>query len=239
MPKTGHLLFLFILLSSLLWCWLLMPVAAEKLMESQSSTKAIAEDRFEHEIKAFEEKDRKQMPPEAGTVFVGSSTFTLWKDLEKRFSKYKAINRGFGGSTLPDINQYLQRIVLKYKPAKVVLYAGTNDIADLGHDGKQVFADFKSFFQTIEKSLPGTEIYFISMSMAPCRTQWKSSYDEGNQLIKEYAQNTEHLHYLDVIPLMRDSNGKLKKELFGLDQLHMNPQGYRLWAPVIEKALSN
>jgi lysophospholipase L1-like esterase len=195
--------------------------------------------RFETDILSFEKADAAQSPATHGTVFVGSSTFTLWKDLEKTFSEFKPLNRGFGGSTFPDINHYVKRIVTKYQPDRIVLYAGTNDIAELHHSGARVFADFKKFVSEVKADLPKAEIYFVSMSMAPCRRQFAAEYQRGNLLIRNYINSASHLHYIDVLPVMRNKSSELRTELFGPDELHMNPGGYALWTPVIRKALQN
>lgn len=197
----------------------------------------LALNRFESDIKKFEQHDKNEKVLQGGTVFVGSSTFTMWKGLEHDFAKYKAINRGFGGSTLPDINHYVSRIVCKYKPSKIVLYGGTNDIAELKHSGKQVADDFKEFVAKVRMELPNAEIYFVSMSMAPSRIQWKEQYDDGNKLVHQFIKQEMQLHYIDVLPVMRDKDGNVRKELFGPDNLHMNPQGYRLWTPILKRAL--
>lgn len=194
---------------------------------------------FKAEIENFESQDLKNPPPKNCTVFVGSSTFTLWSDLEKTFAEFKAVNRGFGGSTFPDINRYVDRIVNKYNPKKVVVYVGSNDIAILKHSGKDVFKDFCSFVGSVHKSNPAIDIYFISMSVAPSRVEHEKQFIEGNRLIQEYASRNKHLHYIDVIPVMRKRNGDLRTELFGIDRLHMNADGYSLWVPVIRRALSS
>lgn len=172
-------------------------------------------------------------------MFVGSSTFTLWADLEKDFAEFKAINRGFGGSTFRDINFYAERIVNKYKPGKVVVYAGTNDIAELKHDAGQILKDFQAFVSKVRKSNPDCKIYFVSMSMAPCRKQFAAVYEQGNKLIKDFVSSAENLYYVDILPLMRNQKGELRAELFGADELHMNPAGYALWKPALARALSS
>jgi lysophospholipase L1-like esterase len=198
-----------------------------------------ADDRFENDIRAFEQKDAAQPPKPGCTVFVGSSTFTLWKGLEQSFSEFRALNRGFGGSTFPDINHYVGRIVTKYKPGKVVLYAGTNDIAELHHSGAEIAQDFKTFVRLVLTDLPRAEIYYVSMSMAPCRIQWSAEYEKGNSLIHDFISPCPHLHYIDVLPVMRKQKGELRADLFGPDHLHMNPEGYALWTPIIRKALQS
>src|SRR5689334_12447964 len=79
--------------------------------------------RWEKTIAAFEEKDRKRI------VFTGSSSIARWKDVDRAFPEYTVLNRGFGGSQLTDVNHYVDRVVLPYKPRIVVLFCGGNDLA--------------------------------------------------------------------------------------------------------------
>lgn len=194
--------------------------------------------RFQKTVDAYQKQDEKSMPAPGGTVFVGSSTFAHWTELEKEkeFARLKPINRGFGGSTMPEVNYYFDRLVAKYKPAKVVVYAGTNDIAD-GQKGKDVFASVETFLKLAHQALPQAQIYFISMSVAPCRLHLSKEYDQGNRLIKALEACDRNFHYIDVTPVMRDANGNLRRELFGPDNLHMNRKGYELWIPVLAKNL--
>lgn len=203
------------------------------------SARGLYTDRFETEIRAFEDADEKKPRENGGTVFVGSSTFTLWKTLESDFSEFKAINRGFGGSTLVDVNRNVDRIVTKYRPSKVVLYAGTNDIATLFHSGEEVCSNFKTFVKLVREKSKDSDIYFVSMSMAPSRVQFAKEFESGNECIKKFIQSQQHLHYVDVLPVMRKKDGSLRTELFGLDNLHMNQKGYALWLPIIKQALSS
>ena len=85
-------------------------------------------DRWEADIRKFEEADRQSPPAPGQVVFVGSSSIRRWK-LAESFPDIPAINRGFGGSQLSDAARYAERIVTPYKPWVVVLYAGDNDLA--------------------------------------------------------------------------------------------------------------
>jgi lysophospholipase L1-like esterase len=192
---------------------------------------------FEFAIKRFEASDRRAMPAPGRTLFIGSSTFAHWHSLEQDLADCNALNRGFGGSTIPEVNYYTDRIAIKYKPARVVFYAGTNDIAD-GHSARQVCDDFITFANKVHASLPQTQIYFISMSVAPSRMQWNSVYDEGNEFVRAYAKRIGYVHYIDVIPVMRTADGKLKDEYFLPDRLHMTSEGYAQWTPIIKAALT-
>lgn len=210
--------------------------AAEKPAESAPELRI---DRFELAIKGFEWRDRHWPPPQGGVVFVGSSTLTKWRNLQRTFREFRAINRGFGGATIPEVNHYVSRIVTKYKPAKVVFYCGSNDIAELHHDGNQVFDDFKTFVNLVHEKLPACQIYFVSESAAPCRQNFESDFSQCNSLVQAYIKSTPKLHYINVLPVMQDANGKLRNELFGPDHLHMNAAGYALWTPIIKAALKS
>ena len=52
---------------------------------------------FWNDIQKFKHKDSLSMPAKKKVVFVGSSSFTRWNDLEIVYKDYHAINRGFGG----------------------------------------------------------------------------------------------------------------------------------------------
>jgi lysophospholipase L1-like esterase len=75
--------------------------------------------------------------------------------------------------------------------------------------------------------------------VAPIRLQSATEFRDGNKRIRDYCQKAAHVHFIDVTPVMREDDGRLKHELFGPDRLHMNTKGYALWIPVIRKALSN
>src|SRR4051812_37945707 len=84
---------------------------------------------FWSEIKAFKRQDSINFPPPKSIVFVGSSSFRMWKSLQDDFPNRTVINRGFGGSSFPDVIRYVDDIILPYKPRQVVIYCGDNDLA--------------------------------------------------------------------------------------------------------------
>jgi lysophospholipase L1-like esterase len=194
--------------------------------------------RFEGEIQAFEAKDKSNPPPPGQILFIGSSTFVHWKTLKHDLSDLHPLNRGFGGSTIPEINYYEKRVVAPYKPSKIVFYAGTNDIAE-GHKSAAVCADFVRFVEAVQKDAPAAQIYFVAISVAPSRLSFQKQFDQSNDLIRKYVKTNPKLHFVDVCPVMLDEQKHLKGEYFGPDQLHMTPAGYAAWTPIIRKALTS
>jgi hypothetical protein len=64
------------------------------------STSAFSQTRkpFQSEIDEFKKLDGLQNPPKNPIIFVGSSSFRLWNNLQTDFPAYPILNRGFGGS---------------------------------------------------------------------------------------------------------------------------------------------
>jgi len=213
------------------------PAVAQSRDATFAPCKTVDLNRFEGAISRFEKLTAEKPLPPAATLFVGSSTFTKWTSLEADFAPFHAVNRGFGGATIPEINHFADRYVIAVRPARIVFYAGTNDIGELNHTGAMVAVDFEKFVKEVETKLPGTEIYFVSMSVAPSRLSFEKEFLTGNKLIADFCKHTPHLHYVDVTAVMRDAQGQLRGELFGFDRLHMNRAGYELWIPVLKKAL--
>lgn len=203
----------------------------EPATKSAKQTPSAKADRWEPAIRAFEAKDRKQAPAKGGIVFVGSSSIVLW-DLPKSFPGLNAINRGFGGSQLADSVRYARRIVLPYEPRTVVLYAGDNDLAS-GKTPQQVFDDYQRFVAAIHAALPKTRIIYIAIK--PSKARWKliDKIRATNRLIADFAAKDPRLVFIDVEKPMLGVDGKPRPELFMPDGLHLNAEGYRLWAGLV------
>ena len=88
----------------------------------------VVESKWEKEIGAFEKADRERRPPKNGILFIGSSSIRLWKSLEKDFPQHAVLNRGFGGSQISDVLQFVDRIVFPYEPRQIIFYCGGNDL---------------------------------------------------------------------------------------------------------------
>jgi len=50
---------------------------------------------FAKEIAAFKKQDSVSFPPKNAILLVGSSSFTLWKDVQSYFTSHTIVNRGF------------------------------------------------------------------------------------------------------------------------------------------------
>ncbi len=193
-------------------------------------------DRWEPAIKAFEDQDTKASPPSGANVFIGSSSVRMWK-LDGSFPKLACLNRGFGGSQLADSVRYAERIVIRYKPRTVVLYAGDNDL-NSGKTPEKVLSDYRAFRDKIHGALPDTKIVFISIKPSPSRWKLRDKMIEANRLIRQEIEQGKGQVFVDVWTPMLGDDGMPRRELFVKDNLHMSEAGYQIWACLVEPQLA-
>jgi lysophospholipase L1-like esterase len=187
---------------------------------------------FASEIQQFLATDRTNPPPKKGILFVGSSSIRLWKTLAQDFPGQPVYNRGFGGSQIIDSVRYADLIILPYRPKRIVIYAGGNDI-NAGKSPEQVFADFQTLATKIRTRLPKTEINYISIAPNPARWAQVEKVRATNRLIEDYARHTSHITYIDVFSHMLGADGQPKPDIYVADRLHMNENGYALWKQLV------
>ena len=193
---------------------------------------------FWDDIQAFKKQDSDSFPPKNAILFIGSSSFTMWKDVQQYFPSYRIINRGFGGSSLPDVIRYANDIILPYQPKQIVIYFGENDLAASDTvTAKLVFNRFKQLFTIIRNRYPKVKVTYVSMKPSPSRQLLLSKMINGNELIKKYLSSKKRTSYVDVYKEMIDDEGKPRPDLFLDDNLHMNKTGYAIWHKFIEPHL--
>lgn len=193
---------------------------------------------FRPDIDAFKAEDKKAFPEPGQILFVGSSSFTYWKNVQSDFPGYKIINRGFGGSSLPHVIKYAPEIIYPYKPRQIIIYCGENDIND-GASPKLVFARFKKLYSGIRKHLGQVNVVYISIKPSPSRIVHLPRVQEANTLISKFIAGQKNTEYIDVFSLMLKPDGSIMPDIFISDKLHMNAKGYDIWARAIKPYLLN
>jgi lysophospholipase L1-like esterase len=193
---------------------------------------------FRKEIDAFKKKDSVQMPAPNSILFVGSSSFTKWTDVQDYFPGYPILNRGFGGSSLPDLIRYADEVIYPYQPKQIVIYCGENDIAASDTITAQlVLQRFQLLFGMIRANLGKVPVAFISIKPSPSRWKFEPVIVEANKLIKAFLAKQPKTKFINVHNAMLQKDGSVMEDIFIADKLHMNAEGYKIWQPRIRKAL--
>lgn len=191
-------------------------------------------ERWESTIQKFEKSDLEN-PVEPGRVlFVGSSSIAKWQDVGDYFPDQKVLNRGFGGSQFSDLIYYADRVIYPYKPSKIFIYEGDNDVG-AGDKPKDILKEAKKLRKMIAKNL-GKEVPVIFISPKPSVARWnlQEQYLETNALLKKFADKKAYTEYADVWYPALDENGMVFKHIFVQDNLHMNADGYKIWQQVLK-----
>ena len=193
---------------------------------------------FYNDIQAFKKKDSAQFPAKNSILFVGSSSFTKWTDVQDYFPAYPIINRGFGGSTLPDVIRYAADIIFPYHPRQIVIYCGENDLASSDTVTAAMVADrFKTLFGMIRSNLGEVPVLFVSLKPSPSRSRLFPKMKAANAAIKSFLLTNKNTAFADVYSSMLDASGAPMKDIFLGDNLHMNAKGYAIWQKVIQPYL--
>lgn len=194
-------------------------------------------ERWETKIKEIEARYATTPAPAQPLLFVGSSSILLW-DLESSFPGMKALNHGFGGSTMPELLYYFDRLVTPFAPRGIVLYSGDNDIAR-EHAPEEVAKNYGLFLDRVRALWPACPVIVLSIKPSELRWEFIDKARAANALIaKRYAADP-HCTYVDTEALLLTPEGKPDATLFGKDRLHLNEAGYAKWRaalmPLLEK----
>lgn len=186
---------------------------------------------FWNDIEHFKQINQNNPPPKNAILLVGSSSFTMWKDVGDYFPEKVIINRGFGGSSLYDLNFYSDELLKPYAPKQIIIYCGENDFA--GNEKlkpKEVFNRFKHFYAEIRKYYPEIPVDYVSIKLSPSREKLWPQFIATNSLIKKFMNKNKNASYIDITKAMNDNSGTIRKDLFLEDMLHMKQEGYTIWA---------
>jgi lysophospholipase L1-like esterase len=192
---------------------------------------------FYKEIQNFKKKDSVQFPPKKAVLFVGSSTFTKWTDVQDYFPKHVIINRGFGGSSLPHVIEYANDIIFPYRAKQVVIYCGENDFGDPAVTAQIVADRVKKLFDLIRANDPKVHIAYISIKPSPSREKNVPKMKEANSKIIEMIKDMKRAKFINTADAMYNADGTIMKDIFTADMLHMNAKGYAIWQKIMEPYL--
>lgn len=185
------------------------------------------------DIKDFKTKDQQNGIPKRAILFIGSSSFTKWQDVNDYFPGKTIINRGFGGSRLVDLNNYANDLLDPYNPKQIVIYCGDNDFAMGNPSVDEVFRRFTQFFGKIRQKYPKVPVAYVSIKYSPSREELWPKMKELNNRIEAFFKTTKRTNFIDITKVMNNADGSVRTDLYVDDMLHMKPEGYRLWAQII------
>jgi len=182
----------------------------------------------------FKRQDSLQHPPSGAILFIGSSSFRKWTNIQSYFPGYPIINRGFGGSGFPDLIRYAGDIIFPYHPRQIVIYCGDNDLAASDSvTATVVYNRFVRLYTIIRSRLKDVDIVYVSIKPSPSRQKLMPRMEEVNDMIRNFMASYSHATFVDVYHAMLTPQGLPMDDLFIGDKLHMNEKGYKIWQQIL------
>lgn len=161
----------------------------------------------------------------------------MWTDLATDLKDARALNLGFGGSTLEACVYFLKRLVPPVHPASLLVYAGDNELGD-GRTPDEVLRSFQMLATLVQESLPNAPFGFMSIKPSPARSALRGSILRANRLVQREIEKCPRAYYINVFDAMLDGQGKPRAQLFLEDGLHLSSAGYKLWTNLLEPYLN-
>jgi lysophospholipase L1-like esterase len=192
----------------------------------------------------YREANARLGPPQPGerrVVFYGNSITDAWvRYFDTMFPDKPYVGRGIGGQTTPQMLVRFRQDVIALEPAVVVILAGTNDIA--GNTGPSTQAMIENNLISMVGLAKANGIRVVLSSVLPAYDYpWRPGLEPAAKIValntwmRTYA-STHDMVYLDYHSAMADERQGLKAEL-SEDGVHPNEAGYRVMAPLVERAI--
>jgi len=213
------------------------------LDEYRASRISIYTDDF-GQLARYREADAALAPAgESRVVFLGDSITDYWK-LPDYFPGKPYINRGVDGQTTPEMLVRFRQDVIALHPKVLVVLAGTNDIA--GVTGRTSNEDIEANYASMAELARAHRIRMVFASILPVHNYTHDAEESFalrprdrilalNKWLKDYCAKNGFV-YLDYFSALVDERGMLKRALAD-DGLHPTDAGYKIMAPLAEKAI--
>jgi lysophospholipase L1-like esterase len=216
------------------------------LDQYRASRLAIYTDDF-GELKRYHEADAALAAPVAGenrVIFIGDSITDYWR-LADYFPGKPYINRGIDGQTTPQMLVRFRQDIIDLHPKVLVVLAGTNDVA--GVTGRTRNEDIEANYASMAELARAHRIHVVFSSLLPVYNYTEDAKESFalrpaerilalNRWLKDYCSKNGFV-YLDYFSALVDDRGMMKRDLSD-DGLHPNTAGYKIMAPLAEKAIA-
>tara|TARA_B100001027_G_C16263667_1_gene330774 strand:+ start:691 stop:2070 length:1380 start_codon:yes stop_codon:yes gene_type:complete len=188
---------------------------------------------FRNEIDVLKKQIKKRGKESDLFVFYGSSTIRLWHHLKSDFKHLNILNLGFGGAYISSISKYFADLTAINQPKSIVLYLGGNDLTlDISDDS--IIKKTQEIIIGINCKFPNAIIFNISIKPSLERINQMDSILKINKHMTNFCKKNSFVNQVDLFDELI-VGGKISKEYFLQDGLHLNSLGYKKLKSVLNK----
>ncbi len=168
--------------------------------------------------------------------------------IENDFKGLTIYNNGIAGDTTTLLMETLYKRAIKYKPSKLFLSVGSNDMGFERMDVKDIYHNIIAIVEEIQKRSKETEIHILSVvPVNPANmdnilreyVDTRNNFDINmlNYYLRNYARK-HHLKFVDITKNLKNDFDQLKIE-YTLDGFHLNDLGYSIVTKTLSKYVVN
>ncbi len=147
-------------------------------------------------------------------------------------SEYRVISLGFSGMTSDQLKNLMMIKVPPLKPKFCFIQGGGNDINSRCYDKTILVANIQEMIDSLQSY--NIQPVIQSLFSRYDNQKYNLQVDSINVLLLQLAKNKE-IDFLNVNESLVDENGL--KKLLTIDGIHLNEEGYRIWANQVKKYL--
>lgn len=176
-------------------------------------------------------------------LMIGDSITQGWGDegrqvWDRYYAHRRAVNLGFNGDRTEQVLWRLQHGELDgIHPKVAVVMIGTNNSGTRNDPPEETAAGVQAIVTLIRTKLPEMKILLLGIFPrgATAIDALRILNEAINERLRAFADGRQ-LFYADLGHLFLEHDGRLKRDLMP-DLLHLNEQGYRVWAEGMEAQL--
>lgn len=165
-------------------------------------------------------------------------------DMNRFFPDVVIYNNAVEGDTTTRLQETLYKRAIKYKPSKLFLSIGSNDLAYESFSVKEVYHHVIDIVETIQKRSKETEIYLVTTLPVHPSLNWDHPSDMSERvdnmdvsMLNYYLKNYARRHHIKVV----DAFKHLKNDFdqlciqYTTDGFRLNDAGYERYTALIKQ----
>ncbi len=191
---------------------------------------------WKQHVKAF---NKMKFPPHTATLFIGDS-MTEGFDLKRHLGVDSTVNMGISGDFTSGILKRLNPVE-KLQPVEIFIMIGINDILKSVPQDR-IKTQYEQIITQLQKLCPLSKIYVQS--------NLPTTNIGGNEIANDYVVSLvrdlnaflelmcteKNVTFINLYPLY-ELNGRELNPLYTYDGLHLNDEGYVVWANQVRSLL--
>ena len=165
-------------------------------------------------------------------------------DVQEHFDGLNVYNNGIAGDTTTLLKETLYKRAIKYKPSKLFISIGSNDIGFDGLDVKEVYNNITDIVEEVKRRSKDTEVYIVSVIPVNATVaeyinrdyvDARDNFDINmlNFYLRNFARKSKH-KFVDASKVLKNNYDTLNLK-YTIDGFHLNDEGLKVVAQMIRQ----